>query len=603
MNAHGLRQQLGLIFGFIRFVYPQARRKAWLALCVQFVVGLTEGVSIILLVPILAGLRPGSTELVFTMPAALGSFAAGHQMHIDLGIMLMVLVAVVAAQAILVRVSGMIMVNTILIMTDHVRLSLFRAITFSRYRLLIEARHSDLNQVVTIEVGRAQVVLNSLFLLAQGLFMLTIYLVASLMISPLMTLIAGGFGVLFLAVLQPIRRYTSAYSERLTKQQQAQQRTIAEFLGGLKLVKSLNAEPRYLGEFSANMEAASNEMRRFFRVSTISPLLFQTLSAAGAASFVYIAIRYLQMPLDRIAVLLFILLRISPRFTGLQAAGQLLLLNIGGYTAIKTLIDRHGAAQEPQSVSGQTLPRLTRALSFRDVDFRYGVDADPTLRQMSFEIPAGQITAIIGPSGGGKSTVADLMLGLLEPTGGQILLDDEALTEANRRSWRSSVAYVPQEVFLAHDTIARNLRLAAPDADESALWRALSQAQAATFVAALPDGLQTVVGERGARMSGGERQRIALARALLTRPQLLILDEATSALDWENQNLIARAIEQLRGQMTIVTIAHRPSMIAFADWIVAIEAGQVVEAGRFGTVVADQDSRLSRLMIGEGGAA
>ena len=135
------------------------------------------------------------------------------------------------------------------------------------------------------------------------------------------------------------------------------------------------------------------------------------------------------------------------------------------------------------------------------------------------------------------------------------------------------------------------------------MWEALAAANAETFVRRLPDGLLTVVGDRGVRLSGGERQRIALARALLRKPLLLILDEATSALDWENQALIARSIERLRGVMTVVTIAHRVSMIAFADWVVALENGRLVETGAYGDLVQRPESRLARLVAGEQGRA
>jgi ATP-binding cassette subfamily C protein len=218
---------------------------------------------------------------------------------------------------------------------------------------------------------------------------------------------------------------------------------------------------------------------------------------------------------------------------------------------------------------------------------------------ITFGLPAGKVTALIGPSGSGKSTIADMLLGLLEPTAGKILVDGVEIDAANRRRWRDQVAYVPQDVFLLHDTIAANLRLAAPQASDDDLWTALRAAHAGEFVERLDHRLQTVVGDRGVRLSGGERQRIALARALLRKPSLLILDEATSALDWQNQSLIARSIDGLRGAMTILTIAHRPSMIAFADWVVAMEDGRVVEVGQYQRLKAKPASRLSRMLSGE----
>ena len=182
-------------------------------------------------------------------------------------------------------------------------------------------------------------------------------------------------------------------------------------------------------------------------------------------------------------------------------------------------------------------------------------------------------------------------------------VDGLVLDLENRRRWRDSVAYVPQEVFLLHDTIAANLRLGLPAASEQEIWEALRAANASDFVERLPEKLSTVIGDRGQRLSGGERQRLALARALLRRPQLLILDEATSALDWEHQSLIARSIEALRGSMTVVTIAHRLSMISFADSVVALERGVVVEAGDYRSLIEHEGSRLSHMAAGERAAS
>lgn len=218
------------------------------------------------------------------------------------------------------------------------------------------------------------------------------------------------------------------------------------------------------------------------------------------------------------------------------------------------------------------------------------------LDEVSLTVPAGKLTAIIGPSGSGKSTIADIIMGFLEPATGTVTVDGVVLGEGNRRSWREHVGYVPQDVFLLHDTIEANLRLAEPTASEDEIWDALRAANADAFVRALPEELKTIVGDRGSRLSGGERQRVALARALLRRPQLLLLDEATSALDWESQRLIANAIALLRGPTTVVVIAHHPSMVLLADWIVSIERGRVVESGFLKDLLGTEQSILARIV-------
>ena len=214
--------------------------------------------------------------------------------------------------------------------------------------------------------------------------------------------------------------------------------------------------------------------------------------------------------------------------------------------------------------------------------------------EVDLVIPAQRTTALVGPSGSGKSTIADLLTGLLQPDSGEIEVDGHSLSASDLPAWRRGIGYVPQEVFLFHDTVRANLLWACPEAEESEVWQALERA-AADFVRQLPKGLETEIGERGVRLSGGERQRLALARALLIRPKLLILDEATSNLDVENERRIQRALAELRGQMTIVIIAHRLSSIRNADQIVVVEDGAIVERGSWEELHGRIDSRLAAL--------
>jgi ATP-binding cassette subfamily C protein len=192
--------------------------------------------------------------------------------------------------------------------------------------------------------------------------------------------------------------------------------------------------------------------------------------------------------------------------------------------------------------------------------------------------------------------VADLVAGLVRPAAGEVIVDGQPLTRERALRWRPSVALVPQDPFLFHDTIGRNLLWANPDAEEEDIWEALRLAAVAPFVKSLPRGLETIVGDRGTRISGGERQRLALARALLRKADLLILDEATSSLDTENEAAIRTALSSMRGQFSILLIAHRLSTVKEADTIVVLEAGRVVETGSWDELSGLPSGRL-RAMI------
>ena len=234
---------------------------------------------------------------------------------------------------------------------------------------------------------------------------------------------------------------------------------------------------------------------------------------------------------------------------------------------------------------------LRRALTVRGVSFSYGADGSrPALANVDLDVPAGTLTAIAGPSGAGKSTLADILIGVLEPATGRVLVDGVPLTGSNRRRWRRSISYVPQEPYLFHDTIRANLQWARPGAPDAALWHASRLAAAADFVTALPDGLGTIVGDRGARLSGGERQRLSLARAQLREPALLMLDEATSHVDPGTERSIVEALVSLRGSTTIVAIAHGEALPAAADTIVRLESGRI-GAERLSAGVSDQGVR------------
>jgi ATP-binding cassette subfamily C protein len=215
---------------------------------------------------------------------------------------------------------------------------------------------------------------------------------------------------------------------------------------------------------------------------------------------------------------------------------------------------------------------------------------------VSFELAPRQTTALVGPSGAGKTTLADLVVGLLVPAAGTITIDGRPLEGEDRARWRGSIAIAPQDPFLFHDTIRANLLWARPQASEQQLWAALGSAAAAAFVTALPAGLDTVVGDRGARLSGGERQRIALARALLREPELLVLDEATSSLDTEHELAVREALISLHGRVTLLVIAHRLSTVSHADAIVVLDGGRVAEAGTWPELAERDDGRLRSLI-------
>jgi ABC-type multidrug transport system fused ATPase/permease subunit len=230
------------------------------------------------------------------------------------------------------------------------------------------------------------------------------------------------------------------------------------------------------------------------------------------------------------------------------------------------------------------------------VSFAYAGRNTPAVSDISLEIPAGTMAAFVGPTGSGKTTLVDLLLGLYEPTEGHIEIDALKLEPGTLPAWRSRVGYVPQFIFLGDISIARNIAFGVPEdmIDRTAVERAARVAQLDSFVATLPAGYDTVVGERGVRLSGGQRQRIGIARALYHDPEVLILDEATSALDTVTEEAVMREIHQMRDRRTIVMIAHRLSTVRECPLIVVLARGKIVAQGDYDTLAAS--SRIFRAM-------
>jgi subfamily B ATP-binding cassette protein MsbA len=212
------------------------------------------------------------------------------------------------------------------------------------------------------------------------------------------------------------------------------------------------------------------------------------------------------------------------------------------------------------------------------VSFRYG-DGDLVLSEVSFRLPRGKVVALVGPSGAGKTTAADLLPRFHDPIGGQILMDGVPLTRLTRGSLRALLGVVSQDTVLLNDTVHVNIAYGSPGATRDQVEAAAQAANAAGFIASLPEGYDTLLGERGTRLSGGQRQRIAIARALLRDPPILILDEATSALDSESERLVQQAIERLMRRRTVLVIAHRLTTVRDADEIVVLDEGKVVQRG------------------------
>jgi ATP-binding cassette, subfamily C, bacterial len=578
---------------FLAFLVRNGRYRFAFALSLLVLGGLTEGISILMVIPLLS-IIDSEAGGGFALPEWMPFTGA----DINLSFALTALVALITLHGLFTRAKNIYLADLLFDLLNRQRLELFALVGSLRWEHMVRQRPSDLHHLITADVERVYTAATAAMMLLQTAILLAVYLGVAWVISPAMMLASSGLGLLILAILSPMRRRATRFGLERTQNKRDQYRTVSEYLGGLKTAKIHCAEESYRQRLAANLDKVHAEAVGYMRLTSLGTIISQVVSALAVAVLVYAGIRVLGLALPQLIAFLLLLMRIAPRFTGMQNHFQQLLANVTVFGDIESFKAECAANAEPAPGASAAAPSFTlnRAIVLDGVRFSYA--GRPALDELSLSIPAGAITALIGPSGSGKSTAADLVCGLLNPHAGRVLIDGMALTPETALAWRRQVAYVPQDPFLLNESIAANLRFARPEASVTDIEEALERANALAFVTKLPQGIDTPLGENGAQLSGGQRQRVALARALIMDPQLLVLDEATSALDWESQAAIAGSIEALRGRITVLAIAHRLSIVASADHIIALNSGRVVEVGGFAEL-AGGNGPLARMVTAE----
>lgn len=581
---------------FLRFVWRLTHGRIIWGGFVSLLVGLTEGLSLVLIVPIIAVASSDAIDRIYDLPVV-GQFSAGDLP--DLKALLVIFVLLIALQSLFSRFKSLFNQKILYNAADSMRQKLFAKVGMAQWEKIRHKRGSDLNHILTRDTERVTAAIGNGLTLFHNTVMLGIYLGLAALISWQMALFATLVGGGLFLILFPIRRMASKYGREMTKLYETQNHTVLEFINSLHLVKSFVVEDVLVSRYTQHLREMRKSVFEYLSISSFGSVAFQIGSAIAAALFVWLAIELFTLDIARISVLILIFIRLAPKFNIIQEAIQQYLTNAPAYENYENSLEYFSTNQESDPELKLTPPVLTEAIALKNLSVTFPDVVQPALNKINIKIYANRITALIGPSGSGKSTLADILIGLTSPDEGGIFIDAFPLLPSYRRSWRATTAYVSQEAMLINDTIEANLVIGNKTVTHQEMWNALERAQIADLIKSLPNGLQTVVQDRGNRFSGGERQRLTLARALLKRPQLLVLDEATSALDWENQNKVADVIKSLRGELTIVTIAHRPSLITFADDVIALEGGRIVEQGSFKSLRSNPESTLTKMIVGE----
>ena len=400
-----------------------------------------------------------------------------------------------------------------------------------------------------------------------------------ILILSLTVLVLATAPILVLGMRQLLRRLRR-HSRARADERGAITATVAERVGAIKLIRAYGEESSELARFHRQSQDYRKKVIRTQRFSSLMSPVSEMFGGFLIILIVFVAMHPSVIggnPLSPESIVVFLVaaLRVMSPIKKIAEFPAALAVALASAERVFDVLDQ---PERERDRPDEREARFTREIRYEDVSFRYGSGPE-VLREVSLTIPKGQVVAIVGPSGAGKTTLVDLLPRFHDPTAGRILIDEVPAVHLTRSSLRKLLGVVGQETILLNDTVHANIAFGTPGATRADVEQAAAAANADEFIQDLPERYDTMLGERGMRLSGGQRQRIAIARALLRDPPILILDEATSALDPVSERLVQEAIERLMQDRTVLVIAHRLSTVRHADEIVVLDDGRVIERG------------------------
>lgn len=394
--------------------------------------------------------------------------------------------------------------------------------------------------------------------------------------------VAGIMGAMIYAIIKAFRRNINEQASIQNDFAAGYIKCVSQSLGAIKETKVMRTERYFLEKFTNTYQQYGDANRKYLFISQLPRMIIETLVVSGILLMIIVKLAMGTVSEDivpllgMLALAAFRLMPSANRIVNLYNSikfQQPLFYEL--YPELMEIKERQKSNKESYYLSAQPKLKFQDAINVENLRFVYPKGREYVLRNVSFRIGKGDFAGIIGPSGAGKTTFVDILLGLLKPSDGNIKVDGQDIFD-NIRSWQANLAYVPQSIYLIDGSVKENIALgvAPEDIDNARIEKSLHMAELYDFVSDLPEGMETRVGERGVKLSGGQRQRIGIARALYQQPEVLILDEATSALDNDTEKSITDTILKLKGQITIIAIAHRLSTLAECDYKIEFADGQ-----------------------------
>lgn len=540
---------------------------------------LLEGLGLALLAPMfsLAGVasvsQTGAPSRMGELPQQV---TRSLGVELTLGAVLVALLGIFLLQSLITILNERLINSTRFQFASMLRTTLFDAVLAARWEFIAKQKTGVLTSALTQDPIRAAAAFLFLAAFVRECVAILIYVSLALAFSWQMTLVVVTIAGIGVWLLRSRVAKGQGYGEGTIQANTWVQETVAEMLACTKLVKGFGSTGVASDRFRRAVRELTDIQVRDSRNRTMIGALYQPLTAIFLLSGLYLALSVFKMSIPDVMVLLVVFFRLTPRVADLQMSLHELNSLLPSMANIDRVAQLAKGLREREG--GQPFLGLQQAIQMRAVWFAYE-NKEPVLRGVNLEIHKGEMVALVGTSGGGKTTIIDLLMGFLRPTQGEVLVDGVPLDRLDLNDWHGRIGYVPQDVHLFNDTVLANLLWGRPTATAEEIESVAKLVHAHEFIQGLPQGYDAVIGSRGVLLSGGQRQRLALARALIRKPELLILDEAMSALDAESEFLIQQTLDVLVRRMSIVVVAHRLATIQRADRIYVLEHGHIVESG------------------------
>ena len=566
------------MIGVLRIFYRARGTKPWFVLGCLLLAGISEGIGLATLLPLLSRAIDDGTQDSSTISLFIEEALALFGLTPSLGVLIVLVVGGVVLKCLLIMAAMTYVGTTVAQVATGLRAELIKNLFAVRWAYFTNQPLGRISNAISGDATRSgQAYLMAATFLAY-IIQMAIYSIVAALVSWRLALAALALGGVIAFSLHFLVRLSRKAGRRQTQRTSELVIYLSDALSNIKPLKAMAKTGKFTNLFDFKIEQLRKALRRQVVSQYALKNVEEILVAITLGIGFFVATTQLNVPVSQLLVMSVLLYQAVSSVGKLQRQYQKAVLYESPYLSVRALIDEAEAASETNP--GTAVPTLEQGCRFERVCFNYGIGK--VLDDVTLDLPANCLTVITGASGSGKTTLTDLLLGLYQPDSGRVLVDGVPLSEIDLQTWRSLVGYVPQDLILFHDSVLANVTLGDPRLGEAEARAALEAAGAWDFVASLPEGIESLVGEKGAKLSGGQRQRIALARALAGRPKLLILDEVTSALDPQTELDICRNIDALSHDMTILAITHREAWTQIAERTYRLDEGSVelVKDGR-----------------------